>query len=96
LFYFRTQYIENKTFESENERHGIRRNLSSDNPAFRKWPGAMCFVIFNLFLFLCPKKFGNQAHKSHSCTALQFLKWLYFSGTQLRPWLGAETNSLRQ
>ena len=50
------------------------------------WCNVLCY--FQSFLFLCPKKFGNQAHKSHSCTALQFLKWLYFSGTQLRPWLG--------
>ena len=43
---------------------GIRRNLSSDNPAFRKWPGAMCFAIFNLFYFFVQKSLAIKHTKA--------------------------------
>ena len=38
--------------------------LSSDNPACRKCPGAVCFAIFNLFYFFVQKSLAIKHTKA--------------------------------
>ena len=58
---FYNLFFKNKVCTTNQQGEGV---LSSDNPAFRKCPGAVCFAIFNLFYFFVQKSLAIKHTKA--------------------------------